>query len=848
MKLPEVLLAHGERVTLASFGSEWLFLLVPLAGLSAITLWLLATGQAPRASGPINVAVKRIGSSLERVTGLPAWCAAGLGLGAWSLLVAVIGFLWDVSWHIDFGRDEFLFTPSHTMILVGLTSIIATALITILFATLFKAESGLRRGSLRLPYGAVALGALGLGAVAGFPLDELWHRNYGVDVTMWGPTHLLMISGASFTPLALWLLLREAGPDCGRPSLARAVKVFLAAAVVVGLSTFQAEFDFGVPQFQQLYHPVLIAAATGIGLVVARTALGRGGAVIAAAGFVVIRTLLALTLGPGLNQTVPRFPLYLGAALAVEGAAAMARNLPPLAAAIVTGILVGTVGLASEWTWMQVWGRHPWGPSLFPAIVIAAVVAVGAAVIGTAVGRILSFRTAGIRAGSIALAGTTLVIGLVLPLPRSDAPFEATVRTQPATQDSVDLTVKLQPVDAAESSDLFEVMSWQGGALVITSLEQHGPGRYRAERPVPVGGDWKSMVRLARKDVMVAVPVYMPADPVIGAKEIPVVPVRDSSFRRDTELLMREAHEGAAWPAVVAYGAILVVALGWIGTLTFAFVRVGRMSPRELAGSRIVVTGASDGIGAAAMVTLKEHGAHVVGIDLQPATDVVQADVRDAQAMSHAMHICAQRLGGIDILVNNAGIGRAQDAGAFPTEEAHAVVDVNFFGAWNATAAAMPHLLDAHGHVINVASGLAFVDLPFGAAYSASKRALSAYSAALRIEYRGRITVSTVYPGYIRTSIHNAPNAAGVSLEGLIRADTMNGAVDAIVRACCQRPRSLTTSWLSAVELWAARRFPRLTEATIARRVARWARTRPVPNFVRYADSGTWGMTGGTRD
>src|SRR5262249_19897880 len=80
--------------------------------------------------------------------------------------------------------------------------------------------------------------------------------------------------------------------------------------------------------------------------------------------------------------------------------------------------------------------------------------------------------------------------------------------------------------------------------------------------------------------------------------------------------------------------------------------------------------------------------------------------------------------------------------------------DVNFFDAWNATAAAMPELVAAGGHVVNVLSGLAVVDFPFAAAYSASKRALEAYSNALRIEYAGRVTVTALYPGYVRTAIH----------------------------------------------------------------------------------------------
>lgn len=258
-------------------------------------------------------------------------------------------------------------------------------------------------------------------------------------------------------------------------------------------------------------------------------------------------------------------------------------------------------------------------------------------------------------------------------------------------------------------------------------------------------------------------------------------------------------------------------------------------------GLRVVVTGAAGGIGTASVAALRARGASVAGIDLTGDGDLVRGDVTERASITAAIETCAERLGGIDVLVNNAGVGRAQDAGDFPDAASHAVMEVNFFGAWNATAAAMPHLLASQGHVVNVASGLAVVDVPFAVAYAASKRGLAAYSAALRVEYRGRVGVTTVYPGYIRTPIHDAAAATGASLEGLVRADTVEGAAAAIVRACRKRPRTVTTSRLSALELWAARRFPQATAATISRRIGRWKKERPAPAFVRYPDRGSWG-------
>ena len=98
-------------------------------------------------------------------------------------------------------------------------------------------------------------------ALIGFPLDDVWHRLFGQDVTLWGPTHLMLIGGAALTLVGQAVLLvegcarRAASGRARAPTAAPAPHVRLRrarspAAFLIGLSTFQAEFDFGVPQFQ----------------------------------------------------------------------------------------------------------------------------------------------------------------------------------------------------------------------------------------------------------------------------------------------------------------------------------------------------------------------------------------------------------------------------------------------------------------------------------------------------------------------------------------------------------------------------------------------------------------------
>ncbi len=83
-----------------------------------------------------------------------------------------------MAFHIEFGRDKELFTPSHTMIVIGLAGIIYAGIIAVLFATLDRAPVGIRVLGLRVPYSAMAMVALGTGSLAGFPLDDLWHKAY----------------------------------------------------------------------------------------------------------------------------------------------------------------------------------------------------------------------------------------------------------------------------------------------------------------------------------------------------------------------------------------------------------------------------------------------------------------------------------------------------------------------------------------------------------------------------------------------------------------------------------------------------------------------------------------------
>jgi len=236
----------------------------------------------------------------------------------------------------------------------------------------------------------------------------------------------------------------------------------------------------------------------------------------------------------------------------------------------------------------------------------------------------------------------------------------------------------------------------------------------------------------------------------------------------------------------------------------------------------VIITGAASGIGEATAKALRERGAEVVGLDLNASDEVIACDVTDQKSVDAAICQATKRLGGLDALVNCAGIGLPQSATETPGPDALRVLDVNLLGTWRVTAAALPTLRASHGRVVNISSGLAHIAVPFATAYGASKRGVVGYSEQLRAEVGDEITVTTVYPGYIRTPIHDASRNAGVGLEGMVPAEPLGAAVATIVRAIYGKPvRDLATTKRGARAYAALRLLPKGWVERVIRRQMR---------------------------
>ena len=170
---------------------------------------LLYLGWAHR-TGRRDV-LRRVAALAARDTGFEPWAALPSLIAAGSLLVAVVGMYWDISLHIDQGRDAGpLANPAHYLILAGLFGIFVAGFLAIVLPDRKPSDRAIRiSGDWYAPLGGVAMLAAAAFALIGFPLDDVWHRIFGQDVTLWGPTHLMLIGGAGLTLIGSAILIVE---------------------------------------------------------------------------------------------------------------------------------------------------------------------------------------------------------------------------------------------------------------------------------------------------------------------------------------------------------------------------------------------------------------------------------------------------------------------------------------------------------------------------------------------------------------------------------------------------------------------------------------------------------------
>ena len=261
---------------------------------------------------------------------------------------------------------------------------------------------------------------------------------------------------------------------------------------------------------------------------------------------------------------------------------------------------------------------------------------------------------------------------------------------------------------------------------------------------------------------------------------------------------------------------------------------------RSYLGRTVAVTGAAGGLGCALCRRFGAAGARVAALDLDNAR--VQAlaaglrsagiealglacDVTDEAACRAAIARAVADFGGIDVLVNNAGISARCLLRNSAPEVVRRVMAVNFFGAVNATQAALESLIARRGQIVVVSSIAGFAPLAGRTAYAASKHALHGFFDSLRSELReDGVDVTLVCPAFIATGIERAAlggdgRAASATRHTAGRVLQPDDAA-AHIFAAARRARHLALpSLTSRLAWWLSRLAPRTYERLMLRRI-----------------------------
>lgn len=238
----------------------------------------------------------------------------------------------------------------------------------------------------------------------------------------------------------------------------------------------------------------------------------------------------------------------------------------------------------------------------------------------------------------------------------------------------------------------------------------------------------------------------------------------------------------------------------------------------ELAGRRVLITGAARGIGALTARRLHERGARVALLGLEPdqleATAAqcggapwLECDVADRERVDAAVVEAVERLGGLDVAIANAGIGAQMTLIDGDPRVWDQTFAVNLMGSYNLVRAAGPHIAHPRGYFLLTASLAAAVHLPLMAAYCASKAAVESLGDSLRIELQPTgAKVGVAYYAELDTDMTSrgfATEAASrmpLGGHGHLPVAPVEPAIDALERGIARRSRRIVSPrWVAGV-------------------------------------------------
>jgi len=259
------------------------------------------------------------------------------------------------------------------------------------------------------------------------------------------------------------------------------------------------------------------------------------------------------------------------------------------------------------------------------------------------------------------------------------------------------------------------------------------------------------------------------------------------------------------------------------------------MARRQLKGARILVTGASSGIGRALCVRLCKHGACVLATarredrlvrlqaDCAELPGTLQIIAGDLTLDSHREAILQwvdSQWGGIDVLVNNAGVGAIGRFDEATQDRLRQVMEVDFFAPVELTRLCLPWLRKGNrAAILNVGSVLAHRAVPNKSEYCAAKFAIRGWSESLRVELAKEgidvlmLSPSTTRSEFFDSLVDTNPQEKSRSVGSMSSDRVAQLAVSALVRS----KREMILSVGGRALVWAGRLFPRLTDRLLSR-------------------------------
>lgn len=179
------------------------------------------------------------------------------------------------------------------------------------------------------------------------------------------------------------------------------------------------------------------------------------------------------------------------------------------------------------------------------------------------------------------------------------------------------------------------------------------------------------------------------------------------------------------------------------------------MTAQDWALGPVIVTGGASGLGAAIVEAAAKGGGTPVVLDrAAPAADVdaEQVDLADGRAAEAAVRRVVERHGGLYGLITAAGTDACGTLADVRAEDWERVIAVNLLGTAAVVRAALPALEDSNGRIVTVASTLGLRALSEATAYTASKFGVVGFTRALTLELAGRVGVTLLIPGGMRTN------------------------------------------------------------------------------------------------